>query len=68
MINEAINALKRGKIILIHDFNSRENETDMVVASQFITPEIIRTMRKDGGGLLCTTIRESDAKNLTLKY
>ncbi len=68
MINEAINALKHGKIILIHDFNSRENETDMVVASQFITPEIIRTMRKDGGGLLCTTIRENDARKFNLPY
>jgi len=68
MIDEAIKALKNKKMILIHDFNDRENETDMVIASEFVTPEIIRTMRKDGGGLICTTIREKDAKKFNLPY
>lgn len=68
MISEAIESLKDGKMILIHDFNSRENETDMVIASQFITPETIRTMRKDGGGLICTTIKENDARKFNLPY
>ncbi|ABR56505.1 3,4-dihydroxy-2-butanone-4-phosphate synthase [Methanococcus aeolicus] len=55
-IEKAINDLKNGKMILIYDSDDREGEADMVVASEFITPEHIRTMRKDGGGLICTAI------------
>ena len=55
-VEKAIEALKRGEIILVYDSDEREGETDMVVASQFITPEHIRRMRKDAGGLICTAI------------
>ena len=55
-IEQAINALREGKFVLIFDSDSREAETDMVIASEKMTPESIRTMRKDAGGLICTTV------------
>ena len=48
-IQAAISDLQKGKFILIFDDDSRESETDLVLASQFITSESIKTMRKDGG-------------------
>jgi 3,4-dihydroxy 2-butanone 4-phosphate synthase len=68
MIKEAIESLRSGKPILIHDSTSRENETDIVIPSQFITPESIRFMRKNGGGLICTTMTWQDARKIGLSY
>ena len=48
-IQNAIKDLRKGKFILIYDDDSRESETDLVIASQYTTPESIKTMRKDGG-------------------
>jgi len=51
----AIKALKEGRFVLVYDADGREEETDMVVASEHVEPEAIRTLRKDAGGLICTT-------------
>ncbi|TET90030.1 MAG: 3,4-dihydroxy-2-butanone-4-phosphate synthase [Methanomassiliicoccales archaeon] len=51
-IREAIEDLRNGNIVLIYDADGREEETDLVVASQFTTPDVVRTLRKDGGGLI----------------
>ena len=67
-LNNAIDNVRNGKIILIYDFDNRERETDMVIASQFVTPDTIRTMRKDAGGLICTTTPFSTAKELGLPF
>jgi 3,4-dihydroxy 2-butanone 4-phosphate synthase len=55
-IPDALAALKRGQIILVYDSPGREGETDMVVASEFVSHEIIRTLRTDAGGLICATL------------
>ncbi|ACX72352.1 3,4-dihydroxy-2-butanone 4-phosphate synthase [Methanocaldococcus vulcanius M7] len=67
-VENAIKALKRGEIILVYDSDEREGETDMVVASQFITPEHIRTMRKDAGGLICTALHPKICENLGIPF
>lgn len=67
-LESALESLKRGKFILIHDSQSRENEIDMVVASQFTTPEHIGIMRNRAGGLLCTAIDGMFADKLDLKF
>jgi 3,4-dihydroxy 2-butanone 4-phosphate synthase len=54
-VMRAIEELKQGRVILVYDADGREEETDMVVASEFVTPAAIRTLRKDAGGLICTT-------------
>ena len=68
VIEKAIEALRRGEFVLIFDEEGREEETDIVVASQFITPSKIRFMRREGGGLICTTLPERHAKILGLPY
>ncbi len=68
MFDDALESLKEGKPILIFDADNREGETDMVIASQFITQNIIKKMRKDGGGLICTTLKYSDAMKFNLPY
>ena len=67
-LEEAISSLKRGDFVLLHDGNTRENEVDMVVAADFITPEHISRMRRDAGGLICMSVNNSFAKNLGLRY
>lgn len=68
MIDEAISALRAGKIVFIYDSDSRESETDMVVASIFIKPEHIMIMRKYGGGLICTALTGEDMELLGLPF
>ena len=67
-ILNAIENLKNGKFILIYDADGREEETDLVIGSQFITPAVIRTMRTDGGGLICTTVDYDTQLRLGLPY
>ena len=65
---DAIDELRRGHVILIYDADGREEETDMVVASEFVTPAVIRTLRKDAGGLICTTADAMIQKALGLPF
>lgn len=67
-LDEAINSLKRGEFILLYDSGGRENEVDMVVAAQFVTPEHIARMRQNAGGLICLAIKDSFAQKLNLQY
>lgn len=67
-LEEAISALKRGDFVLLHDGNRRENEVDMVVAADFVTPEHVARMRQDAGGLICLSINYAFAKSLGLNY
>lgn len=54
--------------MLLYDADGREEETDMVVASQHVTPEALRTLRKDAGGLVCTTLAPEHHERLGLPY
>lgn len=65
---DAILNLRQGRFVLIHDFSDRENETDMVIAAQHVTPDHIKIMRKDAGGLICVAIRYDIANKLGLPY
>ncbi|MBM3903797.1 MAG: 3,4-dihydroxy-2-butanone-4-phosphate synthase [Thaumarchaeota archaeon] len=67
-LDEAISSLRRGEFVLLYDSGKRENEVDMVVAAQFITPEHISRMRQNAGGLICLAIEDSFAKSLNLQY
>jgi 3,4-dihydroxy 2-butanone 4-phosphate synthase len=67
-IRMALEALGNGQFVLVYDSDRRERETDLVVASQFVTPESIRRMRKDGGGLICTTVPAKAWKRLGIPY
>ncbi|MDU9376171.1 Riboflavin biosynthesis protein RibBA [Methanocorpusculaceae archaeon Sp1] len=68
MIEQALEALKQGKVILLYDFDNREKETDFAILSSAVTPETIRMFRKDGGGLICTAISGESAKAFGLPF
>lgn len=67
-LNQAIDSLKRGEFVLLYDSEGRENEIDMMVAAQFITPEHVSRMRQHAGGLLCLAIDDTLSKSLDLRY
>jgi 3,4-dihydroxy 2-butanone 4-phosphate synthase len=67
-IEKAIQALQNRHFVLIYDNDSRESETDFVIASQFVTPEAIKKMRKDGGGLIFLIISNPTAQKLKLPF
>jgi 3,4-dihydroxy 2-butanone 4-phosphate synthase len=67
-IQRAVKDLHEGKVVLIFDADGRERETDMVVASERVTYQSIRTLRKDAGGLICTTVHGDIWKKLDLPY
>lgn len=67
-IEQAITDLQKGKFILIYDDDRREGETDLVIASEYATPESIKTMRKDGGGLIFLMVSKEVANKLKLPF
>lgn len=56
MIEKAINELREGEMVLIHDSSSREDEVDLVMATEFTKAEDVARMRLDGGGLICLAV------------
>jgi len=67
-IEKAIKELQNGKFILIFDDDKREGETDLVISSEYTTPESIKTMRKDGGGLIFLMTSKEIADKLKLPF
>jgi 3,4-dihydroxy 2-butanone 4-phosphate synthase/GTP cyclohydrolase II len=65
-IEEAIEDLKNGKIIIVCDDEDRENEGDFVVIGEYATPENINFMATHGRGLICAPVSEEIAKKLDL--
>ncbi|MFN8577446.1 MAG: bifunctional 3,4-dihydroxy-2-butanone-4-phosphate synthase/GTP cyclohydrolase II [Candidatus Sericytochromatia bacterium] len=66
-IPEAIEDLKKGKIIIVVDDEDRENEGDFVMIAELATPETINFMAKEGRGLICVSLTEKRAEELDLK-
>jgi 3,4-dihydroxy 2-butanone 4-phosphate synthase/GTP cyclohydrolase II len=65
-IEEAIEEIRNGKMIIVVDDEDRENEGDIVVAAEKVTPEVINFMTKYARGLICVPISEKKAKQLCL--
>ncbi len=65
-IEEAIEDIRKGKVIIVVDDEDRENEGDFICAAETITPEIINFMATYGRGLICTPIDERRADELGL--
>lgn len=68
MIEKAIEAMKKGELILIYDFDTREGETDFAIRSDILTREDICMMRKEAGGLICTAIHPRAAERIGLPF
>ncbi|WGE43202.1 bifunctional 3,4-dihydroxy-2-butanone-4-phosphate synthase/GTP cyclohydrolase II [Actinobacillus equuli] len=63
-VEDAIEAIRQGKIILVTDDEDRENEGDFICAAEFATPENINFMATYGKGLICTPVSTEIAKKL----
>lgn len=55
-IDDAIEDIRAGKMVVVLDDEDRENEGDLVMAAQMVTPEAINFMRKEAGGLICVPL------------
>ena len=66
-IEEAIQDIKAGKVVIVIDDENRENEGDFVAAAEMATPEMINFMATHGRGLICTPLLESRCKELGLE-
>lgn len=64
----ALGDIKAGRPVLVYDFDDRERKTDMTVASQFVTADVLRTMRREVGGLICTTTPGRLAEEIGLPF
>jgi len=66
-IEEAIEAIKRGEVIIVVDDEDRENEGDFVCAAETVTPEIVNFMATHGRGLICAPLIEDRCETLGLQ-
>src|SRR5512139_1914331 len=65
-IEDAIADIRGGKMVILVDDEDRENEGDLVLAAEFVTPEAINFMARYGRGLICLTLTEERCRQLEL--
>lgn len=65
-VDESIEAIRKGQIVIVVDDENRENEGDFIVAGEKITPEIVNFMITNGRGLLCVPLPRSRCEELQL--
>jgi 3,4-dihydroxy 2-butanone 4-phosphate synthase / GTP cyclohydrolase II len=65
-IEEAIEEIRRGKMVVVCDGEDRENEGDLVMAAQFATPEAVNFMAKEARGLICLALTPERCRKLGL--
>jgi len=65
-IDEALDAIRQGKMIVVCDDEDRENEGDLTMAAQFATPEAVNFMAKHGRGLICLSLTPERCDDLGL--
>ena len=66
-IEEAIESVRNGKLIIVVDDEDRENEGDFICAAESVTPEIVNFMAKEGRGLICVPLMEDRCEELGLE-
>ncbi len=66
-IEEAVEAIRKGELIIVIDDEDRENEGDFIAAGELITPEKVNFMATHGRGLICTPITEKRCEELDLE-
>ena len=65
-IEEGIEAIKKGEVIIVVDDQDRENEGDFICAAELVTPEIVNFMATHGRGLICAPLVEDRCEELQL--
>jgi len=66
-IEEAIEDIKNGKVVIVVDDENRENEGDFIAAAEMATPELINFMATHGRGLICAPLTEDRCNELDLE-
>src|ERR1700759_3680406 len=66
-IEEALEDIRAGKIVVVCDDEDRENEGDLTIAAQFVTPEAINFMATHGRGLICLSLTPERCDELGLR-
>src|SRR5438046_5947896 len=66
-IEEAVEDIRNGKLVIVVDDEDRENEGDFITAARNATPEVINFMSKHGRGLICAPITQQRADELQLE-
>ena len=66
-IEEALEDIRKGKMIVVVDDEDRENEGDLVIAAEMVTPSVINFMAKHGGGLICLPIVRDRLEELNIE-
>lgn len=64
---DALEEIARGRMIIVVDDEDRENEGDLTLAAEFVTPEAINFMAKYGRGLICLSVTEEHADRMCLR-
>jgi 3,4-dihydroxy 2-butanone 4-phosphate synthase/GTP cyclohydrolase II len=65
-IREAIDAIKKGEVVIVVDDENRENEGDFIAAAEMVSPEMINFMATHGRGLICAPLTEERCEDLGL--
>jgi 3,4-dihydroxy 2-butanone 4-phosphate synthase/GTP cyclohydrolase II len=65
-IEDAVEDIRNGKMVIVVDDEDRENEGDFIIAAQHTTPEVINFMSKEGRGLICAALTEERCQQLEL--
>ena len=67
-LDKALEAIRNGEFVLVFDDDDREGEVDMIIASEFVTPKSIATMRNDAGGLICNCLHADFCEAIHLPF
>jgi 3,4-dihydroxy 2-butanone 4-phosphate synthase/GTP cyclohydrolase II len=67
-IDEALEDIRNGKLVVVVDDEDRENEGDLIMASEMVRPEDVNFITREARGMLCVSITEDRAKELQLDY
>ena len=67
MVEEAIEDIRKGRIVIVVDDEDRENEGDFICAAELVTPEIVNFMATHGRGLICVPLPEKRCEELELE-
>ena len=65
-IDEAVEEMKAGRFVVVVDDEDRENEGDLVLAAEKVTPEAVNFMAREGRGLICLALTEERCGQLDL--
>jgi 3,4-dihydroxy 2-butanone 4-phosphate synthase / GTP cyclohydrolase II len=66
LVQKAIADIRKGKMVILTDDEDRENEGDLVMAAEKVTPQAVNFMAREGRGLVCLTITEEQVRRLNL--